>query len=156
MESPSSPEFILSELAERLGGQLLGDGAQKITNLSSLEQAQSHSIAFLSDAKYLSMLPACQASAVLLKPDHADQFTGNKIVVSDPYICFAKLSVLFDPRPRRNVGVHPTAVVSESARISESASIGANAYIGDNVVIGDDCEIYPNVCIAENTTLGHR
>lgn len=152
----NSPEFILSDLAERLSGKLAGDPSLKINKLNSLEQAEENSITFLSDTKYLPLLSQCKAGAVLLKPEHAESFTGNKIIVANPYLCFATLSKLFDPRPRRKAGVHPMAVVCDSAKVSPSASIGANAYIGENVVIGEDCEIYPNVCVSENSVIGRN
>ena len=48
--------FILSELAERLGAQLIGDADCQITSTATLENAQSGQISFLSNSKYRKFL----------------------------------------------------------------------------------------------------
>jgi len=50
--------------------------------------------------------------------------------------------------------IHPTAVISESAKIGKGVYIQANAYIWTKVVISDYCIISPNVVIAHHSTLG--
>ena len=51
-------------------------------------------------------------------------------------------------------GIHPTAVVDESATIGESTAVMAYAVIGKNVRIGAGSVIYPYVFIGDNVTIG--
>lgn len=146
--------FSLVELAQCIDGELLGDAKAQVNALSVLSEAKSTDVTFISDDKYLPQLALCQAAVVVMKADHAEHFKGNKIVVADPYLSFAKLSKLFDPREKRQQGVHPSAVIHPTAQLSKTASIGANVVIGQDVVIGDNVEIYPNVTIAERCVVG--
>lgn len=141
-------------LAEVLGAELRGDDSGSVDSLASLEDAKSNHLTFLSSKKYGKFLAETQAGAVILKPEFADTYRGTSLIVDDPYLCYAKASALLDPRPRRESGVHPSAVVADTAVIGEGTSVGANCSIGENVVIGKNCEIYPGVVISEDSRLG--
>lgn len=52
--------------------------------------------------------------------------------------------------------IHPTAVVSESARIADSVEIGPYAVIEDGVEIGEQTSIGPHAVIHSNTRIGKR
>lgn len=146
----------LAEIAESLGADLRGDAELTLAGIASLESACASDLSFLASKGYEQHLAQTNAGAVILKADFLEQYSGSALIVDDPYKAYAQASALFDPRLRRDVGVHPSAVISESAQISSTASIGANCVIGDNVVIGDGCEIYPGVVISENSQLGNN
>ena len=146
--------YTLREIADYVAGELEGDCHYEIDGIGSISSAKQTQITFLASDKYLSQLKETNAGAVLLKRSDKVAFTGNVVFVDDPYLCFAKLSQLFDPRPRRQSGIHHTAVISDSATVADSASIGPNCYIGDHVTVGENTEIYPNVSVCENTNIG--
>ncbi len=50
--------------------------------------------------------------------------------------------------------IHPTAVISPSAKIGNNVTIGAYTVIGDEVEIGDGSNIGPNAVIAKWTSIG--
>ncbi len=50
--------------------------------------------------------------------------------------------------------IHPTSVVSESARIGENVEIGAHAEIGEQAVIGEGCVIQAHAVLENRVTLG--
>ena len=50
--------------------------------------------------------------------------------------------------------IHPSAIISNSARLGENVTIGPYCVIGDEVEIGDDSIIGPHVVIDKWTTLG--
>ncbi|MCH2091315.1 MULTISPECIES: acyltransferase [Pseudoxanthomonas] len=52
-------------------------------------------------------------------------------------------------------GIHPTAIVSPSARIGRNVTIGAHSIVYDNVVIGDDTFIGTHCIIGEPTVAIH-
>ena len=146
--------FTLGELAEFLDAQWLGEENYFVEGLAPLDKAGPSHVSFLSSEKHLESLQSTAAGIVVLRAEWEPEFKGHKLISKDPYVAFAKLSHLFDPRPIRKVGVHPTAVVAESAVIDESASIGANCVIGENVSIGAETEIYPGVVVLEDSSVG--
>ncbi len=81
------------------------------------------------------------ASAVVVSRDYAAASRPDGtalIVVDDPYGAFARAMTLFAPEGDVVAkGVHPSAVVAESAVIGEGVSIGANVVVMEDAVIGD-------------------
>ncbi len=149
-------EYSLKELSSHLNARFVGDGEIPLSGIASLEDATSDELSFLSSKSYVDCLSSTRAGAVILSEVHESVYDGNALVVEDPYKAYAIASGLFNPRPKRIEGVHPSAVVSSSAEIDSSASIGANCVIEDNVKIGAGCEIYPGVVISENSQLGEN
>ena len=54
------------------------------------------------------------------------------------------------------MNIHPTAVVSESARLGEGVRVGPFSVIEEDVSIGDGCEIGAHAVVKRFTTLGRR
>lgn len=52
--------------------------------------------------------------------------------------------------------IHPTAIISSSAKIGSNTEISPFAVISENVVIGDNCKIGPNACIYEGARIGNN
>lgn len=154
-----SKTYSLNEIVNELGGQVIGDGHTVISRVSSIAYAHTGAISFISDSKYLKALTDCQASAVVLKPEHADSTDLPKIVTDNPYAYFAKISTLLNPIKKLAPGIASSATVSSTASIDQSSSIGPQAVIGDhvtigkNVTIGAGCIIENDVVIGDNTTL---
>ncbi|WP_254152420.1 UDP-3-O-(3-hydroxymyristoyl)glucosamine N-acyltransferase, partial [Pseudomonas syringae] len=133
----------------------------------SLQEAGPGQISFLAKSKYRQFLADAQAAAVLLKPADADSYAGDALLVPDPYLAYARISHLFDPKPKSVAGVHPTAVIAEDALIDPAASVGAFAVIesgvriaagvtiGAHCFIGARCEIGEGGWLAPRVTLYH-
>jgi hypothetical protein len=85
---------------------------------------------------------------VVLKQSDAADCPTNCLLAADPYLAYARLATLFDPRPAAAPGIHRTAVIADSARLGQDVSIGAHAVIGEHCVIGDGCAIGPG-CVLE-------
>lgn len=147
--------YTLSQIAELLSAELQGDGALEITKIATLAHARSGHIAFLANKKYRSQLEVTQASAVIVSEADAPYFNGNKLIVSNPYVSYAKLAQLMDTTPRSAAtGIHPSAVVHPNATVSKSAAIGANTVIESNAIINDNVQIGPNSFIGEGVKIG--
>jgi UDP-3-O-[3-hydroxymyristoyl] glucosamine N-acyltransferase len=151
--------LTLTEIVEALGGVLASKSNESIYCVGSLDHAQSGAISFFNDTKYTSSLRATQASAVILKAEHADLTVMPKIITDNPYAYFAKVSALLKPQLKALCGIHPNALISNSATVASSASLSANVCVGQNVqikehvVIHEGCVIEDNVVIDENTVL---
>lgn len=146
--------YTLEELAQRLNAKLVGDGNCKIYSLGTLANATSGQLSFLSNLAYIDQLAATQASAVIVDPKYADACNTNKLISSDPYLCFAQATGLFDNSPTAAPGVHPSAVVHESAQIADSVSVGANTVIAANVIVDAGTAIGAGCVIEENCRIG--
>ncbi len=58
--------YRLEEIAHLVKGELFGDKDFKISNLSSLEQAQNHHICFVNGEKYLAQAEASEAGVYIV------------------------------------------------------------------------------------------
>jgi len=154
--------MTLGQLAEALGATLQGSEGLQITGLATLQEAGPGQLSFLANPQYRKYLDNCQAAAVLLKAADAEGFAGNALVVPDPYLAYARISHLFDPKPKAVAGIHPSAVVAEDAQVDASASIGpfavveSGARIGANVSIGAHCVIGARCVVGEGGWLAPR
>ena len=61
-----------------------------------------------------------------------------------------------DDASRAHAGVHPSAVVHETARLAPSVSVGANAVIEARVEVGADSVIGPGAVLRRRTVIGSR
>jgi len=148
-------QYRLSELACALDATVTGDDNILITSIATLKSAQSGQISFLSNPKYRPQLLDSQASAYLLREQDLEGFSGNAIVVKDPYVSYAILAQLLDSTPLPSDSIHPTAVIAPSATIGNNVCIGANTVIEADVVIGDNCYLGPNGFVGQATTIGN-
>ncbi len=142
----------LSEIAKQLNARL--DGADcDITSVAGIEEAQSGQLTFVANPKYAADAKTTKASAVIV----AEEFPAVPVAtlrIKNPYLAFARAIKLFYRAPKYSSGIHPTAVVSDSATIGKNPSIGPYAVIGDDVEIGDNCVILPHVVIYEGAKIG--
>jgi len=147
-------DISLRELAELVGGKVIGDPTAKISGLGSLDDAVEGQITFLSNPKLLAKVAKTRATAVIL-PEGVDSFGRNVIETANPYLAFAKVLTLFSASPKAPKGVMAGSFVSDSATIGADVTIYPGAYIGENVSIGDRVTIHPGVVIYEKTLIGN-
>lgn len=162
-----SISFTLAQLAEVLGARLAGDGSKVVRGLSTLQDAEADQLSFLANRQYRKLLATTGAGALLLTEADATDYAGDALIVDDPYLAYARLSHHFDPKPRPQSGIHPTAVIADSAKVDATASIGAGvvieagAEIGANVTlsaqcfVGARCRIGAGSWLAPRVTLYH-
>jgi UDP-3-O-[3-hydroxymyristoyl] glucosamine N-acyltransferase len=154
-----SANLTLQQITSQLGGLVSGDPNTLITRVGSLAFAQVGAISFFSETKYTTQLNNTSASAVIIKPEHADLTQLPKIITDNPYAYFAKLSQLLNPENIAIIGVHATAVIDGSIKLPDDCSIGenvvlqANVNIGSHVTIGAGCVVERNATISDNTIL---
>ena len=146
--------YTLADIVGRFGGELLGDGAVQIRQVAELPLAGPDEIGFVAHHKYLPQLASSQAGAVILQRDAANATTLPRILTDNPYLYFARVSSLLNPSPKLATGVHPAAVVANSAQLGEDVCIAAGAVIGENVVIGARTSVGANTVLGNNTVIG--
>jgi len=166
--------YTLGAIVERLGGELVGDAAVVVRQVAPLSSAQSWHISFLTNPKYRRQLQNCGAGAVIMGIAERDATDLPRILSDNPYAYFAKVSALLNPRHSEVPGIHPTAIVDQTASIPVSATIGAFAFVGagvkvgeravigsgchlgTDVEIGDDSLFYPQVVVYHGCVIGKR
>ena len=164
----------LGRLAEFLGATLRGSAEKEITGLATLQEAGPAQLSFLANPQYRKYLVDCHAGAVLLKAADAEEYAGDALVVPDPYLAYARISHLFDPKPKATAGVHPSAVIADDAvvdpmasigafaviesgaRIAAGVTIGAHCFIGARCTIGEDGWLAPRVTLYHDVHIGKR
>jgi len=145
----------LKELAEYIGGEVIGNSSVLIKGVAPLEEAQKGDITFFANGKYHSFLERTKASAVIV----SYQTPGNGkplIRVENPYVAFSKVMELWNKNKLPSPGIHPTAVIGKKVQIGKDVFIGAHVVIEDRVSIGDGCVIRPLVFIGEDSKLGEK
>jgi len=146
--------FTLQELADHVGGKVVGNPATEILRPNTIEEAGEGDITFVSNEKYAKLLESTKASAIVVSPEHAEM-VGTAVVSENPYLAFAQIvEHMVGYRPRPEPGIHPAAAVSESATLGKDVSVGPYAVIAEDVSIGDRVAIYPGVFIGPKCTVG--
>lgn len=146
-------QISLRELAEHIGGTVIGDPEATVSGLGSLDDALPGQITFLANPKYAHKVAKTAATAVMLPPG-AETYGKNAIVSSNPYLAFAKVLTFFTSSKQKPKGVMDGAFIGQDAQLGQDVSIYPGAYIGDRVRIGDRVVIYPGAVIYEDVTIG--
>jgi UDP-3-O-[3-hydroxymyristoyl] glucosamine N-acyltransferase len=162
-----------AQIAEKLQGEVLGDGAVELTGFATADGARPGDLTFAEQASYFATAEQSQASAILVSSD----FTSSQKVlirVSNTRVAVARLLPLFFPPEQPAPGVDPSAVIAASAQIDPTVHVGPHCVIGGGVRLGarsvliggnhlgPDCQIgedvclFPNVVLYPKTQLGNR
>lgn len=150
-------EFSIAQIAAMLGGEVKGNGVDKINMLAKIQDAKKGQIAFLSNPKYEHYIYTTQASAVIVKKDFQPrkEVASTLILVDDPYSSFtALLEEYHKMLSFQKVGIEEPSYISTSASTGSQIYRGAFSYIGNQVKIGDNVKIYPHVFIGDNCIIG--
>jgi UDP-3-O-[3-hydroxymyristoyl] glucosamine N-acyltransferase len=169
--------FVLSDLATLTSSRLIGDPKHVISGVADLETATSEDASFYSNPRYEQAMKSSSAGVIFVD-SKAPLLEGKNYLISDqPSQAFQQLvDTLFPPRqsPSGFKGIHPTAIIHETAQLEEEVTvgphavidegvkigkgtfIGAGVYVGPETIIGSSCLIYPHVTIRESCQIGHR
>jgi UDP-3-O-[3-hydroxymyristoyl] glucosamine N-acyltransferase len=168
----SQVSFTAVQIAEHLGGEVIGDGSVRLTGFAAANNAKAGDLTFAEKPAYFAAAEQSAATAVLVNSNLASKKV--LIRVPNPRIAMARVLPLFFPPEKFGSGIHPTAVVDSTARVDQTAYIGSHCTIGAGVKIGarsvllggnhvgrdcqigNDCCLYPNVVVYPNSQIGHR
>ena len=165
--------FTAGDIAERLGGTVLGDRTMPLTGFQAADRAGVGDLTFAENRTFFERAEQSSASASIIDKS----FTSERKVlirVSSARLAFAKVVPLFYPEPGPPTGIHHSAIISDKAKVHPKACIGAhviigegttigartvlhgNNYVDEHCVIGEDCAIFHNVSLYPRTELGNR
>lgn len=146
----------LSKLAE-LTSAVIENGSPdlEIRSAAGLDIAKDGDVTFLANPKYTPQIETTGASAIFLNKGAKIERADIAVLrAGDAYLAYTRALRSFFPPEAVTPGIHPSAVVDESAKVADTAEIGANAVIGRNAMIADGVRIHPNATIYENVRIG--
>ena len=144
----------LGELAELVGGTVVGDAATEIRGAAVLREVEAGEITMIDRPERVKELAKSQAAAVLL-PLELECDWPAAIRVADVRAAFAKLICHFrPPRLQVSTGISSHAVVSPTAQLGTNVNIHPGATVGDDCQIGDGVTILPGAHILPGCTIG--
>lgn len=152
----------VGELAQQLGGRLLGDDSQ-VHAVCSLESAQQGDCAALLHPKELKSAFTTHASCLLLDTSYAAQYADriscSLIALDNPFVGFARALQLLQPNPTAAstavTGVHSSCVVHPEAQLGQEVYAGPLCCIGQ-ASIGDHTRVLPFVFVDDDVVVGKR
>ena len=143
----------LTELAELVHGEVVGDQEVSISGVADLDSAGDGDITFLVDPRKSQKIIETGASAVIV-PDAVDKADKPIIRVKNPYLAIALIHNRFYQKPFAATGVHPKAVVGKGCQIPAEVAIGPMVVIGDRVKLGRRVTLHPGVVIGDDVSIG--
>ncbi len=148
----------IKQIQEKVGGKLRAtDAADKlIYDLSPIQDATINDACFLQNRRYKKYLKDCKAGLVLINEEFAVDAPkdANLLICDDPYRTWGILSEVFYPPEQKAAGVHPSAIVADSAKIAPTAYIGPHVVIEENAVIGDYTQVHASCFVGRSVKLG--
>lgn len=166
--------MLVKELAAWLEASWEGDGEREILRVAALDEAGPADLSFVTRGRALKQARSSHAGCLLVPLDYESETPRTLIRTRDPRASVARAISKLHPKPERQTGIHPTAVlapdvvigsgaaigpqasIGSGARIGAGTSIGAGSVIAEHVRIGDHCVIHPRVAIYRDVTLGNH
>ncbi len=159
------------ELASFLGFPLQGDHSLVLRGVASPESAETTDLIYLDSRRHYERVLKSQAHCVITSSDLP--VPGKAAIVAPrPKVAFARAAEWLRPSPTIVHGMHPTAVIAESAQLGRGAAVGPFAVIEEDVEIGEgtqlgafcfvgrgcrigrDCRLYPRVTLYAGVHVG--
>ena len=176
MTAAASTAMTAAEIAAAVGGTLTGTHETIVEGIAPLDRATVRDLSFLATAKYAPVFEQSLAGVVLVTAELVSTpgVCAARVVVRSPHDALLSLIPRFYRAPVRDAGVHPTAIISKSARIGDGATIepyavihdgaeigdrawiGSHSVIGAGVKIGADVRLFPHVTLYSGSILGDR
>jgi len=144
----------VQQVAEMVGGVVIGDGTRVVESARCLSEAGPADITFVDSEKALRRQQQVNAAAVIARPN----FLRNGVPViecDDPVSAFAVVYQVFHPRPAAALrGIDPRTHIHVSVEIGRDAGIAPFVTIDEGTTIGARCRLYPGVRIGRRCRLG--
>ncbi len=149
-------KYTLGEIANLVGGELVGNPDISITGISGIKEAKKGDITFLANSKYFSLVNTTKAAAIITSREDVE--SSKPLVKTDnPSLAFAKVVNLAAPNDVKHPeGTHPSAIISDKAKLGKGVAIGAYSIVEDGVEIGDNTIIYGGCYVGRNTKIGKK
>jgi UDP-3-O-[3-hydroxymyristoyl] glucosamine N-acyltransferase len=165
--------LTLAELAELIGGRLVGRGDVVVEGAASPHAAGPRDVTFVMTPADLPKLLSSSAGGAVV-PEGVDVPGRDVVQHKRPYVALSKTLETLYPPERVAPGVHPTACVDAAATLGarvhvgphavvhggavlgDGVRIGAGAYVGRDVKIGANSTVFAHAALYERVVVGAR
>ena len=162
--------MLLADIANLLGGELIGDGNVDLQDVAEYEKASPKDLSYVDSAK---KLDTYSDAGALIAPQGL-KIDRPCISTENPRLSFARAVLLFRPPRKFRPGIDANAAVSDTARVGDGvyvgpfaslaggavvgdgSYIGAGVHVGENARIGSGCFIHPNCVLYADVEIGSR
>jgi len=146
----------LKEIAEFIGGEIVGKDDIVITGVCGIKEAVPGDLTFLSNLKYQPFIDKTGASAIITSLEITSAVKPI-IRVENPSVAFTKAVALFSSCDvRRPAGIHQTAFIGQDVTLGKNVGLGPHVVVEDNVSIGDNTVIYSGSFIGHHSKIGNN
>ncbi|MBA1148142.1 UDP-3-O-(3-hydroxymyristoyl)glucosamine N-acyltransferase [Ectothiorhodospiraceae bacterium WFHF3C12] len=146
--------MTLAELGRLVDARVEGDGSLRITGVATLRSAGPGELSFLANSKYRRYLAETRAGAVVVDESSVAELHTSALVHANPYATFARAARLLAPDPSPAAGVHPSAVVDDSARIAPGVHVGPRCIVGAGTEIAEGCILHAGAIVGDDCRIG--
>ena len=168
-------QYTLEELSELTDSELVGDPSTQISNVDNLESAQEEDASFLANPRYREAMKQSKAGVICIDRNTSVVEGKNFLICDNPSRTFqliAEKILSSNDLDTGFQGIHPSAVIHDTATIGKGVTIGpcvvigrgaivaddtkllASVFIGAGVKIGKECILYPGAIVRERCILG--
>lgn len=146
------------EVADLVGGRVVGDGGGVVSSIASLADAVVGSVSFFGSETFREDFRSTKATCILVNEAHgAAPPSAALIMVEQPYQSFIKILQTLVVSTQMPIGHRSaSAVIASTAQVHETASIGPGCVVGDDCIIGEHVQLIANVVIGDRTHVGHH
>ena len=148
--------ITLKEISEYLQMPFEGDGTILISGPAEPKFASKTHLALATEKKYFEDVKSSDARVALFVEGTSWNGIGleGALFVKRSRYAMAQINQLFDEPLSELNGVHPSAIVSDTAVIGHGVSVGPFSFIGDKVEIKENSTISSHVVIGKNSLIG--
>ena len=145
--------WTVTEIAAAIQAEVIGDGEKRINRPVPAGYTDPAGITFAESEKFLAQATSVEIGAIIVPPG-TPALAVPTLVHPSPRQAFAMILGMSQRAIPIDPGIHPTALVHESAEISLTAKIGAFVTIGPDCFVGDDAEIHSHCYLGDSCEVG--
>lgn len=153
-------EFTARQIAEIIGGEIVGNPEEIVNGLSKIEEGQARTLSFLANPKYAPYIYSTRASVVIVsksfEPEQNLPDSCTLIKVENAYESFARLLEMYNQIRHGKTGIEEGSYVHQSAKLGKDVYVAPGAHVGENAIIGDNTKLYANTVISDNARIGNN
>ncbi len=143
------------DLARYLGAKIHGDTLAPLSGLANPESATPEDLIYVDSPRHAARAAESVARCVLVLP--GTSLAGKTILeIENPKFAFAKAAAWLLPRPQLRPEIHPSAIVSASARLAPNIRVGPYVVIEDGVEIGAGTSVDAFCFLGNGARLGEN
>ncbi len=150
--------YTIDQIAKALGAVALGAVDIRVSALAEPADAGPDHLALATKPDYAAALPQGRARAALLWEGADWQALGldAAIIAPRPRYAMSGLTAMMDLGEGWGDGIHPSAVIDDTAVLGAGVHVGPLTVIGPRAQIGASCRIGPQVTIGADAVIGEK